>query len=31
VEPQAFNGARLHDGALSLSLPPKSVLVLTVK
>jgi alpha-N-arabinofuranosidase len=31
VEPQAFNGARLKDGALSLSLPPKSVLVLTLK
>jgi Alpha-L-arabinofuranosidase len=31
VHPVAFNGAKLANGKLSLSLPPKSVVVLTVQ
>lgn len=31
VEPRAFNQARLHDGKLSVSLPAKSVVVLTLR
>ena len=31
VHPVAFNGAKLANGKLSLSLPPKSVVVLTIQ
>jgi alpha-N-arabinofuranosidase len=31
VEPRAFDGARLQDGRLTVTLPPKSVVVLTLQ